>query len=69
LLVAFGYTNYVNYSLVVTAVIYLVSLFVFYVVGVLSAKNIAMLYILTIIIEFSLRAFGVYKYKLWNENV
>jgi PST family polysaccharide transporter len=69
LLGAFGYTNYVNYSLVVTAVIYLVSLFVLYLIGVLSAKIIAILYIFTIFIEFSLRAFGVYKYKLWSENV
>ena len=69
LLGAFGYTNYVNYSLVVTAIIYLVSLFVLYLIGVFSAKIIAMLYIFTIFIEFSLRAFGVYKYKLWSKNV
>jgi len=66
---AFGYTNYVNYSLVATATIYLLLLALLYFVGVLSAKLVAMLYIFTIFIEFSLRAFGVYKYKLWRENV
>ena len=69
LLGAFGYTNYVNYSLVATAIVYLLLLAVLYFIGLLSAKLVAMLYIFTIFIEFSLRAFGVYKYKLWSENV
>jgi len=69
LLGAFGYTNYVNYSLVITAIVYLLLLTILYVMGMLSAKVIAILYIFTIFIEFTLRAFGVYKYKLWSENV
>ena len=66
---AFGYTNYVNYSLVITAVIYLLALATLYFIGVLSVKIVAILYISTIFIELFLRAFGVYKYKLWRENV
>jgi PST family polysaccharide transporter len=69
LLGAFGYTHYVNYSLVATAFIYLLLLAILYMIGILSAKMVAMLYIITIAIELSLRIFGVYKYKLWRNNV
>ncbi len=69
LLGAFGYTHYVNYSLVATAFIYLLLLAILYIIGILSAKMVAMLYIITIAIELSLRIFGVYKYKLWRKDV
>ena len=69
LLGAFGYTNYVNYSLVATAVIYLVALAILYGLGLITAKIVAILYIFAIFIELALRANGVRKYRLWRENV
>jgi len=69
LLGAFGYTHFVNYSLVTTAVIYLLLLAVLYFVGILSAKVVAFLYICTIFIELSMRMYGVNKYRLWREHV
>ncbi len=69
LLGAFGYTHYVNYSLVITAILYLVGLGMLYLMGIASVKSIALLYVFTIFIELLLRGFGVIKYQLWRENV
>lgn len=69
LLGAFGYTHYVNYSLVITAILYLAGLGVLYFVGIASVKTIALLYVFTISIELALRIFGVIKYRLWREHV
>ncbi len=69
LLGAFGYTNYVNYSLVATAVFFLIGIAVLFTVGAAGIKTIALLYVFTICIELFLRIFGVAKYRLWRENV
>ena len=69
LLGAFGYTNYVNYSLVATAVFFLIGIAVLFTVGAAGVKTIALLYVFTICIELFLRIFGVAKYRLWRENV
>jgi PST family polysaccharide transporter len=66
LLGAFGYRNYVNYSLVATAILYLVLLFVGYLANILTVKLVAILYFVTIVFEFLLRAYGVYKYKIFK---
>jgi PST family polysaccharide transporter len=66
LLGAFGHSNYVNYSLVATAILYLVLLFVGYLANILTVKLVAVLYFVTIVFEFLLRAYGVYKYKIFK---
>ncbi len=69
LLGAFGYTHFVNYSLVITAVIYFILLTIMYLFGLVSAKTVAFLYLFTIAIELGLRVYGVVKYKVWRNNV
>lgn len=66
LLGALGHPNFVNYSLVITAVFYLViSLIMFYFDNI-SPENLAILYLVSVIFEFLLRFYGVVKYKLWK---
>lgn len=65
LLGAFGHSSYVNYSLVLTALIYLCILSVLYISGHVSIFSVAYLYLFTIIFEFGLRFYGSIQYKLW----
>ncbi|MBN6709945.1 oligosaccharide flippase family protein [Haemophilus haemoglobinophilus] len=66
LLGAFGYTNYVNYSLIVTALIYLFFLGIFYLFNSIDIFIMAYLYLATILFEFTLRGYGSFLYKLWK---
>jgi PST family polysaccharide transporter len=68
LLGAFGYSNYVNYSLVVTAFLYIVLAMCAFFANILSVKLVAILYFVTIFFEFLLRVYGVYKYKIFKGN-
>ncbi len=68
LLGAFGRTHYVNYSLVFTAIVYLILLFALYGLGLITIETVAWLYVATILLEFSIRLFGSIKYKLWRKD-
>ncbi len=68
LLGAFGYTHYVNYSLVFIAIVYLILLFGLFGLSLISIETVAWLYFFTIFLGFLSRLFGSIKYKLWSEN-
>jgi PST family polysaccharide transporter len=61
---AFGYTHYVNYTLVLTAIINLIMLGILYFSKIINAKTIAYVYLITVFIAFVLRAYGIKKYNI-----
>ena len=69
LLGAMGYTNYANYSVVAVAIFYLLLLLILYLLNILNVKMVAWLYVLAVIVELSIRLFGVYKYKLLTSEL
>jgi PST family polysaccharide transporter len=68
LLGAFGYTNYVNYVIVFSSLIYLFCLMILYLFGILAVKSVAILYVFIIGIGVILRVYGIYKYKIFIEG-
>lgn len=66
LLAAYGYTHYVNYSVVATALVFLVIISIIYLWGYITIWTIAYLYAFSIFIELSVRIAGIVKYKLWD---
>jgi len=69
LLGALGHTNFVNYSLVVTAIIYISVILILYLFDILTPLLVAIIYVVTIFIEVMLRVYGVtYKYKIFKKD-
>ncbi|MBS9767862.1 MAG: oligosaccharide flippase family protein [Flavobacteriaceae bacterium] len=68
LLGALGYTNYANYSVVVASIFHIMGLIVLFLLGKVGAISIAILLLLSTIVELSVRAYGVKKYKVLREE-
>jgi PST family polysaccharide transporter len=66
LLGAFGYTNYINYVIVFSSLVYLFCLIVLYLFGMLTVKFVALLYVFTIGVGVIMRVYGIYKYKIFS---
>ena len=65
LLGAMGYSKIVNISLPIAALIHGIMLCILYFMKVLDMMTLAYLTILPYVIMLSIRAYGVYKHKLW----
>lgn len=65
-LAAWGHPNFCNYSIMISALIHLLSLYVLYLVGGITIYSVAVLIVLCEIYVLVIRIYGVYKYKLWK---
>ncbi len=68
LLGALGHTKYANYSVVVASVFHIIGLIVLFLLGKVGAVSIAILLLLSTIVELAVRAYGVKKYKVLIEE-
>ncbi len=64
LLGALGHTKYANYSVVVASIFHIIGLLVLLMLGKVGAISVAILLLLSTIVELAVRAYGVKKYKL-----
>ncbi len=65
---ALGFAKYANMSVIYASIVHIVGLFVLAMLNKVTIYNIATMIIVTQLVDFLYRIFGVYKNKLWEIN-
>ena len=65
-LAAFGHPNYTNNSLIITSLFHVFGLLIFYILGWVNIRNVAVMVLLSDSLLLLIRVIGVKKYKLWQ---
>lgn len=63
---ALGHTKFTNNSVIISSFYHIIALISLVIFNILTIYSIAFLFVTTVIVEFSIRFYGVKKYKLWN---